>query len=137
MTDFESSLTCPYVYIGKRPSIDSLLHKGLINKSATERVRPESKVIAGGLSKVVTSTKGSPLKPLTNTLAVTAKGGHRVTLIQKDHKWLASVDERLPIGFKRRITLPVYGDPKVLNLAKLANHDSLWYQHHIQVVFPE
>ena len=37
-----------------------------------------------------------------------AQGGHRVTFLQNNDSWQAEVDENLPVGFSRKLHLPVY-----------------------------
>ncbi|MFN7095057.1 MAG: hypothetical protein ACK4M7_06810, partial [Burkholderiales bacterium] len=73
-----------------------------------------------------------------DSITVTARGGHTVTLTQREDGWIARVNEHLPIGFSRPIDLPVVAEKAdFLNVAFLTNHEPAWYQQHIHVVFPE
>ena len=65
-----------------------------------------------------------------------AKGGHQVNFIHQDGQWWARVNEHLPIGFTRRIDLPVYCEPG-LCVAEVDQHDQTWHKHRIHVCFPE
>lgn len=48
----------------------------------------------------------------------------------------AIVDGNLPVGFRRRLHLPVYGETGLMSLEKLTKQDASWHKAYIHVCFP-
>ena len=63
-------------------------------------------------------------------------GKHQVCFQYKANRWRAEVNEHLPIGFTRRLSLPVYCEPG-FKVEELANRGSAWHKRHLHICFPE
>ena len=65
-----------------------------------------------------------------------AQGGHQVNLMYKAGQWWADINEHLPIGFSRKLDLPVYWEPGI-GIEALAQYLTNGQQHCVHVCFPE
>jgi hypothetical protein len=114
---------------------------------SSQAAKAKQPTIAMEASISAQSFMENPLKhkkitlPITNTanreMTFIAKGGHRLTLHPQGNRWRGKVNENLPIGFSRQLSLPVYGNSALLAKATLATQSQGWYKQHIHVIFPE
>jgi hypothetical protein len=72
----------------------------------------------------------------TYPIEVMVYGGHRVTCIKQDEKWIAQVEENAPKGFSRRLTLPIHTEKETI-MEGLSKQTAAWQQNHIHIIFPE
>ena len=63
-----------------------------------------------------------------------AQGGHRVTFLQNNGSWQAEVDENLPVGFSRKLHLPVYIE-KGMHWQQLASFSEAIQRQRVAVDF--
>ena len=101
---------------GQRRAARVFLALGILASYNTARVlaAPESEQPIG--SAMTTKPCGLKLSRVDTSPAMAtpvgtpliAQGGHRVTLLQNHGSWQAEVDENLPVGFSRKLHLPVY-----------------------------